>query len=204
MIRLFSSRLGVATVAVLLLAAAAAGSNLVLAKSDDGREVQAFKATPLPTDDTPGTDTLIGRESATDAPVPTTDASMQATDAPVSVDDDVDGDAMAENGPNADAKAREDLLAAWNALNQERQQLMKQLQAVHGEMQAVASELWSHEVEEARERIREQLNEYGGDYGEDIVEWLPPKLIDRISDYTGWTPDELREMLRDGAWGELF
>lgn len=102
------------------------------------------------------------------------------------------------------ATERDDLLARWDVLTNKRERLLEELQAVHGEMGDIARQLWAYEMQEARERIREQLNRYGADYGEEIAEWLPPRLLEHISEVTGWTPDELRGMVRDGAWGDLL
>lgn len=144
------------------------------------------------TDDAGGTgntNDAVGADDANDGDAVDADATVGTDDAGEAVDG---------------AKSREELLEEWNALNQERQRLLEELRIVHRDMQAVAGELWDYELEEARQRIREQLNEYGGDYGEEIVEWLPPRLIDQMAEFTGRTPDELRDMVREGAWGDLF
>lgn len=105
---------------------------------------------------------------------------------------------------SADSEAREALLAEWERLNGERKRLLNELQAVHEQMGVIAEELWHQELDGARERLRDQLNEFGDVYGDDIVEWLPPRLIEHIAALTDRTPDEVREMLRNGAWGDLL
>lgn len=105
---------------------------------------------------------------------------------------------------DVEREAREALMAEWEALNEERELLLAELQAVHQEMHAIASELWEYEMDDARERMRERLNEFGGNYGDELLEWLPPRLIDHIADFTGRTPEEVRDMVRGGDWGELL
>lgn len=181
----FNSRSAAAAVVLLLLAAAAAGSTPVWAEAEPGHAADAQTI-----------NTQVLYEGA--------DGSESSAEVIIRATDETDVDDTAQHGSTEAVKSREELLAEWDALNQERQQLMGQLQAVHRDMQSVAYQLWSYELEEARQRIREQLNEYGGEYGEDVLEWLPPRLIDGISDLTGRAPDELQDIIRDGAWGELF
>lgn len=202
-----------AVAAVLLLTVA--GPTLVFAEDPGGDVVDAA-----------GADDIVGIDAVSDAADGAeVDAPLSIDDTDVSVDtdhvdetvdtddadetvdtDDADETVVARDTSDAvdGAKSREELLEEWDALNQERQRLLEELQTVHRDMQAVAGELWDYELEEARQRIREQLNEYGGDYGEDIIEWLPPRLIDHIAGFTGRTPDELRDMVREGEWGDLF
>ena len=101
-------------------------------------------------------------------------------------------------------EAREALMTEWEALNEERELLLEELHAVHQEMHASASELWEYEMNDARDRLRERLNEFGGHYGDELLEWLPPRLIEHIADFTGRTPEEVRDMVRGGDWGELL
>src|SRR5690606_22125245 len=107
-------------------------------------------------------------------------------------------------GADGQPADREELLARWEELTLEQRRLLEELRAVHAEMRAVAEVLWSQEMDAARERVREQVNRYGAEYGEEILEWLPPRLLERISEATGWTPDQLRDMIREGAWGDIF
>lgn len=99
---------------------------------------------------------------------------------------------------------RAELQARWDALNEERMRLNEQLRAVGAEMQSVAGEIWEREMDEARDRFNEWLNEYGRHYGEELSVWIPPALIDGVAEQTGREPDEVRNMIRDGAWGDLF
>lgn len=104
----------------------------------------------------------------------------------------------------AERQARDELWAEWERLNDEREQLLERLQEVHEQMRAVAEQLWQYEMEDARARLRERLNQLGAVYGDDIVEWLPPRMVEQIAELTGRTPDEVRKMLREGDWGELL
>lgn len=145
--------------------------------------------------------------SATDTePVEPTQANVVEEAAEPTVDEIIGEDEVMtdETGMDFATAEREALLAEWDALHEERRMLMQELEAVHHDMREVASELWAYELEETRERVREQLNRYGGHYGEDLVEWLPPRLLELMSELTDRTSDELRDMVQEGAWGELW
>jgi len=176
-------------IALGVLLGAAAGAAVASGTPSD-------RATPAFTLETPAGERPAKAPAATPA--------EDDTDAKMAAEDD-SATAPSEDEPWGDEnRAREALLEEWKRLNAERERLLDELEAVHGQMRTVAEQLWRYELDGARERLRDQLNEVGGVYGDDIVDWLPPRLIEHMAELTGRTPDEVREMLRAGAWGELL
>jgi len=58
--------------------------------------------------------------------------------------------------------------------------------------------------QERTERFMEQLHERLRTMGEDLLPWVPDAVVETLAQRTGYTPDEVREMIRTGQWDQLF
>lgn len=60
------------------------------------------------------------------------------------------------------------------------------------------------ELRERTERFLERLNERLAAMGEDLLPWVPDAVVEALAQRTGYTPDEVRDLIRTGAWDQLL
>lgn len=58
--------------------------------------------------------------------------------------------------------------------------------------------------QERTERFMEQLNERLRTMGEDLLPWVPDAVVESLAERTGYTPEEVRELIRTGQWDQLY
>lgn len=54
------------------------------------------------------------------------------------------------------------------------------------------------------ERFMEQLHERLRTMGEDLLPWVPDAVVEGLAERTGYTPEQVRELIRTGQWDQLF
>jgi len=153
-------------------------------------------------------------------------AAMLVAVAPVTGADEAGGPDMTSE--------RTEMLQRWDELQQRRAELRRELYQVERELRQLSRELWPHqgpwmpegerrgrtyesdwfaseEWEQLREdwrrqgeRLKQKVSEKLSSLGEDVLPWVPDAVVEGLAERTGRTPDEVRELIRAGAWDVLF